>query len=155
MGIEPETGVVISGAGTGIGQAVARRMVAAGFGVIAVGRRQEPLDRLAASMRPQMDAVAADVATAAGCAAVADRVVSAGRRCAGLVTAAGGLAAGGSPEDGLDGVRRDWQASFEPNVLTAVLLVEALREMLERDAGRVVLLSSVASAAAAADPTVR
>lgn len=55
------------------------------------------------------------------------------------------LPPGGSPADGLDAVRQDWQASSESNVLTAVLLVEALREMLERHAGRVVLLSSVAA----------
>src|SRR5262249_60621142 len=45
---------------------------------------------------------------------------------------------------GLAGVRRDWLASFESNVLTAVLLVEALRETIERDGGRGVLRSSVA-----------
>jgi NAD(P)-dependent dehydrogenase (short-subunit alcohol dehydrogenase family) len=45
----------------------------------------------------------------------------------------------------LDRVRRDWLASFESNVLTAVLLVDALREAIERGGGRVVLLSSVAA----------
>lgn len=84
------------------------------------------------------------MATAVGCAAVADRVAAAGCRCAGVVAAAGGLSPDRSPA-GLDGIRRDWQASFESNVLTAVLLVEALRAMLERDGGRVVLLSSVAA----------
>jgi 3-oxoacyl-[acyl-carrier protein] reductase len=49
----------------------------------------------------------------------------------------------GVPE--LDGVRQNWLASFESNVLTAVLLVEALRETIERNGGRVVLLSSVAA----------
>src|SRR5205809_1116575 len=43
------------------------------------------------------------------------------------------------------GVRQDWLASFESNVLTAVLLVEALWKALERDGGRVALLSSVAA----------
>jgi NAD(P)-dependent dehydrogenase (short-subunit alcohol dehydrogenase family) len=45
----------------------------------------------------------------------------------------------------LDRVSQDWLASFESNVLTAVLLVEALREAIERGGGRVVLLSSVAA----------
>ena len=144
MDIETQATVVVSGAGTGIGRAAAQRLAAAGFGVIAVGRRRQPLDQLAAELGPQADVVVADVATAPGCAAVADRAACAGRRCAGIVAAAGGLSPGSSA-DGLDGVRRDWQASFESNVLTAVLLVEALREMLERDAGRVVLLSSVAA----------
>ncbi len=47
--------------------------------------------------------------------------------------------------DLLSALRRDWQASFESNVLTAVMLVEALRPDLERAAGRVVLLSSIAA----------
>ena len=140
-----ENTVVVSGAGTGIGRATAQRLAAAGYGVMAVGRRRQPLDQLAAQLGPQVDAVAADMATGAGCAAVAGRLASARRRCAGVVAAAGGLAPGGPSAAGLDGVRRDWQASFESNVLTAVLLVEALREALERDAGRVVLLSSVAA----------
>src|SRR5262249_23807112 len=54
----------------------------------------------------------------------------------------------GVPE--LDGVRRGWLASFESNALTAVLLVEALREKIGRDGGRVVLLSRWRRCAAAA-----
>jgi 3-oxoacyl-[acyl-carrier protein] reductase len=137
--------VVVSGAGTGIGRAVSRRLAADGLHVTAVGRRQEPLNQMVAELGSRVDMVAADVATASGSAAVADRIASAGRRCAGVVAAAGGLSPGGLPEAGLDGVRRDWQAAFESNVLTAVLLVEALRETLERNGGRIVLLSSVAA----------
>jgi 3-oxoacyl-[acyl-carrier protein] reductase len=92
-----------------------------------------------------VDVASADLATVAGATAVAGAVRAAGSRCAGVVAAAGGL----SPDDGgaagLDGVRQDWLASFESNVLTSVLLVEALRETVERDGGRVVLLSSVAA----------
>ena len=46
---------------------------------------------------------------------------------------------------GWNKVRREWQASFESNVLTAVLLVEAMREAIQGDGGRVVLVSSVAA----------
>jgi len=49
------------------------------------------------------------------------------------------------PADGLAGVRQDWQALFESNVLSAVLLVEALRGAVEQAGGRVVLVSSVAA----------
>ena len=139
-----EDTIVVSGAGTGIGRAVARRLVLDGFHVTAVGRRQEPLNRLAAEMDGCVETITADVATAAGATTVAADVSSAGRRCAGVVAAAGGLSAGSSA-DGLQGVRRNWQASFESNVLTAVLLVEALRELVERDGGRIVVLSSVAA----------
>jgi 3-oxoacyl-[acyl-carrier protein] reductase len=135
--------VVASGAGTGIGRAVARRLAGDGFHVLAVGRRPEPLDQLAKELAPHLDVVSADLAAAAGATAVAEAVRAAARRCAGVVAAAGGVSPRGTA--GLDGVRQDWLASFESNVLTAVLLVEALREAIERDGGRVVLLSSVAA----------
>jgi len=139
-----EETIVVSGAGTGIGRAAARRLVLDGFHVTAVGRRQEPLNRLAAEMDGRVETITADVATEAGATTVAADVSSAGRRCAGVVAAAGGLSPGSSA-DGLQGVRRSWQASFESNVLTAVLLVEVLREFVERDGGRIVVLSSVAA----------
>jgi NAD(P)-dependent dehydrogenase (short-subunit alcohol dehydrogenase family) len=137
--------IVVSGAGTGIGRAAARRLVTGGFHVLAVGRRPDPLERLAKELAPHVDTVSADLATVAGAEAVADGVRAAGRRCAGAVAAAGGLSPGGEGAPGLDGARQDWLAAFESNVLTAVLLVEALREALDRDGGRVVLLSSVAA----------
>jgi 3-oxoacyl-[acyl-carrier protein] reductase len=137
--------IVISGAGTGIGRAAARRLVADGFHVLAVGRRPDPLERLAKELAPHLDTVRADLATVTGATAVAENVRAAERPCAGIVAAAGGVSPGGDGATGLDGVRQDWLASFESNVLTAVLLVEALHEALERDGGRVVLLSSVAA----------
>ena len=135
--------VVVSGAGTGIGRAVARRLAGDGFHVLAVGRRREPLERLAKELAPHLDVASADLATVAGATSVAESVRAAERGCAGVVAAAGGV----SPHraDGLDGVRQDWLASFGSNVLTAVLLVEAVREEIERSGGRVVLLSSVAA----------
>ncbi|HVB46382.1 MAG TPA: SDR family oxidoreductase [Streptosporangiaceae bacterium] len=137
--------VVISGAGTGIGRAVARRMAAEGLHVTAVGRRREPLERLADQLGQNVDVIAADVGTEMGAVTVASHIVSVGRSCVAVVNAAGGLSAGGGSPDDLEKIRRTWQESFESNVLTAVLLVEALREMLELNSGRVVLISSVAA----------
>jgi 3-oxoacyl-[acyl-carrier protein] reductase len=137
--------VVVSGAGTGIGRAVACRLAAEGFHVTAVGRRREPLDQLARELDPSADVVTADVATEAGAARVAAHVAASGHGCAGIVAAAGGISPQGSADDGLAAVRRDWQLTFESNVLTAVLLVEALRDAIERGGGRIVLLSSVAA----------
>ncbi len=138
--------IVVSGAGTGIGRAVACKLAADGFHVTAVGRRKEPLDQLAAQAGDQIGVIAADVSTELGAISVATQIASAGLACAGVVNAAGGI--GGAvvaDADRLAGIRLDWQASFDSNVLTAVLLTEALREQLERDGGRVVLISSVAA----------
>ena len=93
--------------------------------------------------------MAADVATGAGAGAVAARVAAAGRGCAGVVAGAGGIPAG-TPTGGLAGIRQDWQALLGSNVLSAVLLVEALCALVEKTGGRVVLVSSVARCAAAA-----
>lgn len=89
--------------------------------------------------------IGADLATETGAGLVAADLNSAGRRCAGVVAAAGGWSPHRSPGGRLPETRRSWQASFESNVLTAVLLVEALRETVERDAGRIVLISSDAA----------
>ena len=62
-----------------------------------------------------------------------------------MVAAAGGLSPAPESGTGLATLRADWLIAFESNVLTAALLVEALRPQLEEQAGRVVLLSSVAA----------
>jgi NAD(P)-dependent dehydrogenase (short-subunit alcohol dehydrogenase family) len=57
-----ESTVVVSGAGTGIGRAVASRLAADGFHVTAVGRRKEPLELLAGEIGQRVYTVTADVA---------------------------------------------------------------------------------------------
>jgi 3-oxoacyl-[acyl-carrier protein] reductase len=133
---------VISGAGSGIGRAVALRLAEDNRHVTLVGRRAEPLETLRSEIG-SADVVAADLMTVEGAEAVAADVETNGRNCVGVVAAAGGLPTGGT--ETLADVRDAWTAGFESNVLTAVLLVEALRIHLERHGGRVVLLSSVAA----------
>lgn len=140
-----ERTIVVSGAGSGIGRAVTERLVADGGQVTAVGRRPEPLQELADELGKAVRPVAADVGTAAGAAAVAADLAAAGQACAGVVAAAGGLTPDQAAASPLEQARRTWQASFESNVLTAVLLVEALWADLQRHGGRIVLVSSVAA----------
>jgi 3-oxoacyl-[acyl-carrier protein] reductase len=137
--------IVVSGAGSGIGRAVTERLVADGGQVTAVGRRPEPLQELADELGKAVRPVAADVGTAAGAAAAAADLAAAGQACAGVVAAAGGLTPDQAAASPLEQARRTWQASFESNVLTAVLLVEALWADLQRQGGRIVLVSSVAA----------
>jgi 3-oxoacyl-[acyl-carrier protein] reductase len=124
-----------------MGAAVARRLLAEGLHVTVVGRRRDPL---VATVGGDGDLVVADLATVEGPARVADHLGQVQRRCVGVVAAAGGLTPGGEGPD-LRAVREGWQAAFESNVLTAVLLVEALRDHLAEAGGRVVLVSSVAA----------
>ena len=136
---------VVSGAGSGIGRAVAVALAAAGKHVTAVGRRVAPLETLAGEWAGRVDVVIADLSVPDDAAAVAERVRLSSRACAGVVAAAGGLSAAPDAGPELERVRDDWYRCFDANVMTAVLLVEALRPALERDGGRVVLLSSVAA----------
>jgi benzil reductase ((S)-benzoin forming) len=53
---------IITGAGTGIGQALARELASRGHDVLAVGRRAEPLEETASFAPERIHTVAADIA---------------------------------------------------------------------------------------------
>ncbi|MET7402446.1 SDR family oxidoreductase [Dactylosporangium sp. NPDC005572] len=128
--------VVVSGGGTGIGRAVAATFAGRGDRVVLVGRR-EPTLRAAAEALGATP-VAADLSTADGCARVADAV----DRVDVIVAGAGGTSAAVPTE--LDAIAREWRADFDQNVLTAVLLVAALRPKLAlAEHGRVVGIGSI------------
>lgn len=129
--------VVVTGASSGIGRAVAERMAAGGARVLAVARSMEPLADLAGA-HPGITALAADVSRDEGRAAVAEAaggvdvlVNNAGIGWVGLVEQMPAAE-----------VRR----LFELNVLGLVDLTQrVLPGMLERRRGHVVNLASVAS----------
>lgn len=131
---------VISGGGTGIGAATAAALSSAGYAVLVAGRRAEPLERVASEVA-NVTPVVADVSDPAQVgrvvAAVGDRPVDI------LVNNAGGFI--GSPGSTLDDVVTQWRASFDTNVLTAVVLTTALLPSLRRPGGRVILFSSIAA----------
>lgn len=138
---------VVSGGGTGIGAATAQALANDGYDVLVVGRRGDVLaatvERIGAETgRPKaVTAVAADLTEPAGVARVVDAV---GRRPVdAVVNNAGGYVGGDTAH--LAGLADQWRGNFETNVLTAVLLTEALRPVLRRPGGRVVLVSSIAA----------
>lgn len=114
---------VVTGGGTGIGAALVAALARAGHAVIAVGRRPEPLRAVAASAPALIQPVAADVATAAGRAAVAAAVSAAGRPVDYLVHNAGTIA----PIAPLADVSEaDWRAAMATNVDGPLFLTQAL-----------------------------
>ncbi|WP_349880232.1 SDR family oxidoreductase [Micromonospora sp. HUAS YX12] len=138
---------VVSGGGTGIGAAVARGLVGDGFDVVVVGRRGDVLESAARRIRDEsgrdgaVTAVAADLTDPGQVGAVVDAVGE--RAVDAVVNNAGGYLGGAA--DSLGGVADWWRANLDANVLTAVLLTEALLPALRRPGGRVVLLSSIAA----------
>jgi NAD(P)-dependent dehydrogenase (short-subunit alcohol dehydrogenase family) len=64
-------GAIVTGAGSGIGAACARRLAADGYGVVLSGRRREPLETVAAELDPAV-VVPGDVGDSEHAAALVD-----------------------------------------------------------------------------------
>ena len=137
---------LVTGGGSGIGAATARRLAADGWGVAITGRRPEPLDALA----DELDALAlpGDVGERADAEAAVAATVEHFGGLDGLVLNAGRSGAPGSllevDPDGFADVHR-------VNVLGSLVTARAaIRPLLERK-GALVAVSSVAGLRAAPD----
>src|SRR4051812_2113347 len=132
---------VVSGGGTGIGRATAGMLAGEGYDVLIVGRRREGLTDAVKWIGPQATAGAADAADPAQIPAVVEAVH--GRPIDVLFNNAGAYI--GGEETTLDQVADRWRASFDSNVLTAVLMTTALLPLMRRPGGRIILSSSIAA----------
>jgi meso-butanediol dehydrogenase/(S,S)-butanediol dehydrogenase/diacetyl reductase len=134
---------LVTGGGTGIGAATARRFAAEGAQVVVMGRRREPLERVAAEVG--VVAVVGDATTAEDARAA---VAGAVERFGGLdvvVANAGGRGTSGA----LDTDDEMWTASIGSNVTsTFVLAREALPTLVKRR-GTIVVMASLAGLFAA------
>jgi len=136
---------VVTGAGTGIGAAVARRFVAEGARVVLVGRRPGPVRDNAAALGDRALAMPADAADAGAMAEVA---AAAAERFGGvdvLVANAGGHGAGTAA----DMPDEAWEQSWRLNVTTCLVSARACLPQLIARRGCVVVISSIAGLAAA------
>jgi 3-oxoacyl-[acyl-carrier protein] reductase len=139
--------VVISGGGTGIGLATARTFTRHGDQVVLIGRRADVLERAAAEM-PGAVACPADLTDPAQVDRAARFVCQEFGAVDVLVNNAGGDGALEPAKEGkpaLASLAHDWTLNFRLNVLTAVLLTEALRDHLASPGGRVLFVSSIAA----------
>jgi len=143
--------IVVSGAaGGGIGTTVTRLVAGAGATVIAASRSQANLDRHIAPLVSQglsITAVAADVQTEAGVAAVMERVRGERGDLYGLVNVAGGAAP--STWGRFTRLSRaDWQALFSQNLDSMFFMSQAVAAelMAQRRAGSLVSISSISGA---------
>ncbi|ONK13369.1 SDR family NAD(P)-dependent oxidoreductase [Streptomyces sp. MP131-18] len=133
---------VITGAGSGIGAATARRLAAAGNRVVLAARRTDRIEALAAELRAAGHAAEARPLDVTDRAAV-DAFAAGLDRCDVLVNNAGGAF-------GMDSVAAgdpaDWRAMYEVNVLGVLHMTQALLPALESSgAGTVLVVSSTAA----------
>ncbi|MFE0138567.1 SDR family NAD(P)-dependent oxidoreductase [Streptomyces sp. NPDC059037] len=140
--------IVVSGGGTGIGLAVAGSFAADGDRVVIVGRREKVLEDAAKALNDQhgyglVTWVAADLSVPEQVRRAAYLITADGEVDV-LVTNAGGNVAPGRG-DTLEEVAEGYRSNFAANVLTSVLLTEALLPHVRRPGGRIVHLSSIAA----------
>src|ERR687898_1875625 len=137
---------IVSGGGTGIGAATARRFAAEGAKLVVTGRRKEPLNAVAAETAgvavpgdgPDPEHAPAAVRAAVGTFGGLD-----------VVVANAGTGFGGTAGD-VDDER--WQRTLDVNVTGVLRLVRAaIPSLIERGGGSIVLVSSTSGLVSATD----
>lgn len=135
--------VLITGATSGFGEAIARRFVQDGHRVIATGRRADRLNALQAELGPALLPYPLDVTHGAVTAALPDSLPEGWREVDVLVNNAG-LALGTAPAQ--QAKIADWDMMVATNISGLIRLTHALVPgMVARDRGHIVNLSSTAA----------
>jgi len=139
--------VLVTGATAGFGEATARRFLAHGHKVIAVGRRAERLDALKASLpadqQKKLLTLVVDVCDSAKVDALAAALPAEFANVSVLVNNAG-LALGLEPAQ--KAILSDWDQMIDTNIKGLVHMSRAfLPGMVERKRGHVINLGSVAA----------
>jgi len=129
-------GAIVTGGGTGIGAAIARRLAADGFAVAVTGRRREPLDEVAAGTG------ALPVVADTGDPADAQKAVEAAKAAFGrldLLVCNAGIGLGGTVEEQSP---EAWDTVLRTNVTGAFLACRAALPELVQTKGSIVTISS-------------
>ncbi|MEK8080059.1 SDR family NAD(P)-dependent oxidoreductase [Pseudomonas sp. XK-1] len=138
---EPKT-IVITGAGTGIGEACARRLAREGHNLVLIGRRRQPLERVAGQTGGLV--LVGDAASGAAWSGFIDEIRARFGGIDALLACAGGHGLGTATETS-DEV---WQGAMRSNLDSAFHSARACLPLLIERRGSIVLLGSIASLAA-------
>jgi NAD(P)-dependent dehydrogenase (short-subunit alcohol dehydrogenase family) len=129
---------IVTGAGTGIGAAVARRLGAGGYALVLAGRRAEPMESVASELESAA-VVAADVGTPSG----AESVVAATVERFGGVDVLVNNAGVGDSSTVLDETPESWDETLRINLTSAFLMARAALPHLIERRGSIVNVSSI------------
>ena len=131
---------VITGASSGIGEATARELSAAGYSVALLARRAERIEAIASELGEHAIAIAADVTDRDALVAAAERVRAELGPADVLVNNAGVMLLGPfSPDQ-----RADYRQMIEVNLMGAITATEVFIDQLKEGGGDLVNVSSVA-----------
>ena len=128
---------LVTGGGSGIGAAVARRLAADGYGVAVCGRRPQPLEDVAAETGGL--AVPADCSDPDGAAAAVAKTLERFGRLDALVICAGISRSGTVAEQTIEG----WRSVLDTNLTGAFLSARAALPHLLESGGSMVAVSSL------------
>jgi NADP-dependent 3-hydroxy acid dehydrogenase YdfG len=129
---------LVTGGGTGIGAAIARRLAADGFDVVVAGRRRDRLDAVVTEIGGRARAVVMDVADAQSVRAAFEGLEDLDV----LVNNAGGALGVSRVEDSDPA---EWQQMYAANVLGALHVTQAALPLLRRSPrATIVNMSSIA-----------
>ena len=132
---------LVTGGGTGIGAAIARRLAGDGFEVVVAGRRREKLDEVVAAVEGVGGHASAVVMDVTDAASVESAVAGLGR-CDVLVNNAGGALGVNRVEDGDPD---EWERMYASNVVGTLRVTQAVLPLLRRSArATIVDISSIA-----------
>jgi len=139
---------IITGAGTGIGAATARTLANSCSTIVLVGRRLAKLEMVAADITESHPAVTAhvmsvDVANVPEVEAFAAWAIEALPSIDVLVNNAGSIQP--AFEGGLQNVADVWESTIRGNLMSAVLMTEALLPQMASPGGRIVITGSFAA----------
>ena len=140
------TRALVTGASSGIGEVLARKLAAEGTDLVVVARDRERLEALAADLPVEVEVLRADLADKAQLAAVEARLVASEAPIDLLVNNAGFGTYGAFVE--LDADEEEREVQVNCNALVR-LCHAAAPGMLQRGSGTIVNVSSLASRAAA------
>lgn len=130
--------VLITGGGTGIGAAIAERYAADGAHVVLVGRRSEPIERVAAAVGGF--AIVADAADSES----ARRAIASTLHRHGRIDVVVANAGGHGFATVADTTDDEWSAALHANLTTAFVIARESLDALIESKGQIVIISSLA-----------